>query len=192
MATFGPETVTLKNGRNVTFRHCTAQDGKAFPSFQKQIARETRFTTQLESRAPDPVRAGEAYVKSEKDPFELRVGVFDAGGSNDRMIGQIGFHPENPTHPWIKHTAKFGMMVLQEFWGNGIGRRLLEIMHEHAHAIGISRIEATVRTRNERGLKLYRSMGYEIEGTRRAAALIEGEYVDEYYIGRVVRPDTLS
>jgi putative acetyltransferase len=45
-----------------------------------------------------------------------------------------------------------------------------------------------VRTGNERALKLYRGMGYQVEGTRRAAAFIGGEFVDEYFIARLIPP----
>jgi RimJ/RimL family protein N-acetyltransferase len=32
---------------------------------------------------------------------------------------------------------------------------------------------------NERAISLYRKCGFQIEGTRRAAILLEGSYVDE-------------
>src|SRR5690606_8095554 len=82
--------------------------------------------------------------------------------------------------------GRFGMMILKEYWGEGIGRRLLEIMEAHAKNCGITRIEAMVRTQNDRGVKLYRRMGYQIEGTRRQAALIEGTFQDEYFISKLL------
>jgi RimJ/RimL family protein N-acetyltransferase len=58
-------------------------------------------------------------------------------------------------------------------------------MHEHADANGVLRIEALVRTENERGLRLYTGMGYQLEGTRRGAALIDGVLKDEHWIARL-------
>ena len=49
---------------------------------------------------------------------------------------------------------------------------------------GATRLEALVRVQNERGVAFYKKMGFEIEGTRRNAALINGEYQDEYFIAK--------
>jgi len=78
------------------------------------------------------------------------------------------------------------MMILQEFWGEGIGKRLLTIMEIHALSIGVSRIEAMVREKNERGIKLYTGMGYQIEGTRRQAVIIAGEAQNEFFIAKIL------
>ena len=66
---------------------------------------------------------------------------------------------------------------------------MLAIMEAHARSIGISRIEALVRTKNERGVNLYTRMGYDIEGTRKNAALIDGELHDEYFIAKLLKQD---
>jgi ribosomal protein S18 acetylase RimI-like enzyme len=188
MATFEPESFSLRNGDVAVIRHLTASNGASFPEFQRVIARESQFTLQMEGRVPDPVKAANAYARSEADPLEFRVGAFAKG----RMIGQIAFHPENASHPWLRHIGHFGMMILGEASGQGLGRRLLEIVHAHADQNGISRIEVTVRTDNVRALSLYRHMGYQIEGTRRAAAAIDGKWVNEYFIARLTLPPLSS
>ena len=78
------------------------------------------------------------------------------------------------------------MMVLRDYWGQGIGGRLLEIMEDFARSVEFTRIEATVRTENERGLNLYLKNGYAIEGTRLHSAVINGKYKDEYYISKLL------
>lgn len=52
--------------------------------------------------------------------------------------------------------------------------------------LGVQRIEAKVRTQNPRGVALYKKAGYQIEGTRRKAALIDGEFRDEYFIAKLL------
>jgi RimJ/RimL family protein N-acetyltransferase len=181
MAHHGPQNFALPNGQPLVLRHLDAGDGAAFPAFHASIARETTHTLQVAQLPPDPARAAQAYVAAAADPLALHVGAFDGA----RMVGQLGFRVERPDHPWVRHVGLFGMMVLREFWGMGVGRRLLEIMHEHADANGVLRIEALVRTENERGLRLYTGMGYQLEGTRRGAALIEGVLKDEHWIARL-------
>ena len=104
------------------------------------------------------------------------------------MVGLLGFHTIDAEHPWIKHIGHFGMMVLKDFWGQGVGRRMLEIMEGVAKSAGILRIEALVRIQNTRGVRFYQNAGYQIEGTRRHGALIDGRFQDEYYIAKLLTP----
>lgn len=38
----------------------------------------------------------------------------------------------------------------------------------------------------EPGIALYKKQGFEIEGTRKHAYIINGQYVDEYYMGKIL------
>ena len=60
----------------------------------------------------------------------------------------------------------------------GIGTRLLEATIAKAWAKGLTRIELTVRTDNATARALYERMGFRIEGVKRRAFLIDGEYYD--------------
>jgi [ribosomal protein S5]-alanine N-acetyltransferase len=84
------------------------------------------------------------------------------------------------------------MMILEKYWGQGIGKRLLQIMDEQAKDCGYTRLEAMVRTENERGIRLYVNSGYELEGTRYNAALINGQYQNEYYLGKLLAEKSQS
>ena len=48
------------------------------------------------------------------------------------------------------------------------------------------RIEAEVRAANVNGVQLYQRYGFKIEGLREKAAFIDGNYVDEYYIAKII------
>ncbi len=39
---------------------------------------------------------------------------------------------------------------------------------------------------NTAGIALYKKQGFEIEGTRRHAYIINGQYVDEYYMAKIL------
>lgn len=183
MATYGPERFTTKSDKEVLFRHCEPSDVGAFLEFQPKIAAETTNTLQVVGKVPDQEKIREAWASDSKSSVPLRLGCF----LDSKMIGQLSFFPERqPPHPWTAHIGRFGMFVLQEFWGDGIGSKLLEIMENHARTVGITRIEAMVRVKNERGVKLYSRMGYEIEGTRKDAARINGEQHDEFFIAKLL------
>ena len=181
MAKYGPEEFKLKNGQTVTIRHCTPDDVVSFPEFQQQVARETTNTLQVEGKTPVPEKVKENWLMCENDPKHLRLGVFD----KNKMIGQLGLRPIHADHPWVNHVGGFGMMILEKYWGQGIGKKLLQIMDSQARDCGYTRIEAMVRTENERGIRLYVNSGYELEGTKYNAAFINGRYQNEYYLGKL-------
>jgi ribosomal-protein-alanine N-acetyltransferase len=112
----------------------------------------------------------------------LALGAFDGGGAGDRLVGMIRIRKEWPNHPMRAHAATFGMMLLKEVWGQGLGQRLLQAQDEHARAVGITRLEAGVRAENERAVALYKRAGFKIEGTLEKYARVDGTYVHEYAI----------
>lgn len=181
MAVFEPLEFLCRDGRRLVLRHCAASDAPLFPPFQQAIARETSFTNQRVGVCPAVGEIEERWGEAQADPLVLYLGAFEA----DRLVGQVGFRPVMPRHPWYLRHGHFGMMVLKEYWGQGLGARLLAEMEGHARRNGIRRVEATVRTTNERGVALYRKAGYQIEGTRQQAVLIDGVFHDEFYIAKL-------
>src|SRR5947208_576813 len=152
MATYGPEDFTLKNDSKITFRHCIPEEAHLFPAFQKQVARETSFTLQTDANTPTIENSQEAWKQSLQDPLSLRLNALSEG----KIIAQFSFRPASTNHPWTAHIGNFGMMVLKSYWGQGVARRMLEIIDSHAIGNGFTRIEAMVRVKNERGVRLYK------------------------------------
>jgi RimJ/RimL family protein N-acetyltransferase len=85
-----------------------------------------------------------------------------------------------------KHSAYLVIGILKEFTGQGIGTRLFEELQKWAVKQKIHRIELTVMKHNERAIALYKKMGFEIEGTKSRSLLVNGEYVDEYYMSKLL------
>jgi len=178
MAKYGPVSVGKLPSSKLVLRHCTSDDAALFHAFQSKVSAETTHTLQIASLAPSIEKVKTNWDETARDVVGLRLGVFD----ENKLVGQLGLHPLHAGHPWVSHIGQFGMMVLKEYWGQGIGRSLIEAMHEHAKQVGLRRIEAFVRTNNPRGVHLYLRNGYKIEGVRRRAALIDGSFRDEFYI----------
>ena len=183
MAQINSQILKLPDGQSLVLRHCLPSDADAWLELQKLVASESTHTLQVPGRMSERAKIAEAFANSVQDNRSLRLGAFLEG----RMIASLGFNTgSEPLHPWTKHVASFGCFVAQEFWGKGVCRRMLEIMETHARSVGISRIEARVRAQNSRGVKLYTRMGYEIEGTCRSAAVINGVAQDEHVIAKIL------
>jgi len=182
MASIPAEIYTLEDGRSLTLRTITGQDAPEVNPFFQKIAAESTHTMQYVGREyPQLDKVAERFESAIPDEITLNLGAFDGG----RLVGYLNFRPYHAGHPWVRHLAQFGMMILKDYWGHGIGRELLRIQDEHARNAGVTRIEANVRVKNERGVRLYTKAGFRIEGTRKGEALIDGEIQDSYFIAKI-------
>ncbi len=187
MASIEPFQITVLSGKKIDFRSLHAGDEETFLKFLARIPHESFHTNQyigIKKLSPDEVKVRIEKIKA--DPVTLDIGAFDG----PRLIGFLNFRKDYPDHPWQQHLGRFGMMVLKDYWGLGIGKRLLETFEPHAVTCGIKKIEAEVRVANERGVSLYKNAGYQIEGRRTKAVKIEGEWGDEYYIAKFLDKKT--
>lgn len=87
-----------------------------------------------------------------------------------------------------RHSLYIVMGVLQDFWGKGVGGSLLGAMELRAVERGIHRLELTVSVLNQRAIALYEGAGFAREGVKRHSLRIDGRYVDEIYMAKLVAP----
>jgi len=82
-----------------------------------------------------------------------------------------------------KHVGLLGMGVVADYRGQGIGKELLAQTVEHAKVSGLKKVELEVFTNNLPAIALYRNTGFELEGTKRLARYINGQYEDVHIMG---------
>lgn len=85
-----------------------------------------------------------------------------------------------------KHSVYIVTGILRDYRRNGIGSKLFELLINWAIKNEVQRIELTVMTHNEVALKLYKKMGFKIEGLKERSMIIDGEYTDEYYMAKLI------
>ena len=104
-------------------------------------------------------------------------------------VGQAGLH--HWPNPRRSHAMWLGMAVRDDHAGRGIGSALMgELLAIADGWLSVFRIELTVYVDNARALALYRKHGFELEGTHKAYALRDGQYVDAHFMARI-RPKPL-
>ncbi|MFN2363711.1 MAG: GNAT family N-acetyltransferase, partial [Halarsenatibacteraceae bacterium] len=108
-----------------------------------------------------------------------------------RIAGNLGFTGSELNR--YSHQGEFGMSVLKDYWGNGIGSLLIETLINWAEENGITRISLRVDEDNTRGQKLYEKFGFQQEGTlRNKKRLADGTYRNEYLMAKLIASETLS
>ena len=103
---------------------------------------------------------------------------------DEKVVGQLGLqffigHRR-------KHVAAAGMAVCSSAIGQGVGKALLNAALDTCdNWLNISRIELQVFVDNAAAIALYKSCGFEIEGTNKNFAYKAGNYVDAYSMARL-------
>ncbi|SDQ56706.1 GNAT family N-acetyltransferase [Virgibacillus salinus] len=134
--------------------------------------------------------AGERNIKSEN---QLKVinGIKNAENStilvaekDNELVGYLIVIGGNAQRN--KHSAYIVIGILKGYRGKGIGKQLINKLEQWAVNQNVSRLELTVVTKNEGALSLYKKLGFEIEGTKRNSLLLNDEFVDEYYMSKLL------
>ncbi|MEA2887128.1 MAG: hypothetical protein QOD11_1488 [Bradyrhizobium sp.] len=132
------------------------------------VARERRYLAFLE--AP-PIGEMRTFVLDNIKRGQLQ---FVAVSGNSEVVGWCDVTPLS--RPTQAHRGVFGVGLLPQFRGQGIGTKLIQTGLAAARAFGLHRVELTVREHNTGAIELYKKEGFEIEGVQRDAVLIDGAY----------------
>jgi ribosomal protein S18 acetylase RimI-like enzyme len=96
--------------------------------------------------------------------------------------------------PWAELAASRhvlevkGLAVDPGHQGEGVGGALLDAALALARERGARRLVLRVLSTNDVARRLYASRGFEVEGARREAFLLEGAYVDDLMMGVALGP----
>jgi len=137
--------------------------------------------------------AGEREVENERQKKMIErmkdsnnSTIFVAENESNELVGYLfaigGDAKRN------KHSAYVVVGISEDYRGQGVGSELFKELEQWATHHSIHRLELTVVTRNEAGLSLYQKMGFEVEGTKRQSLFINDEFVDEYYMSKLIKP----
>jgi RimJ/RimL family protein N-acetyltransferase len=85
-----------------------------------------------------------------------------------------------------KHCMYLAVAILQEYTGKGYGTKLMNTLEKQAIESGINRLELEVSKENKVAISLYQKIGFEVEGVKRSAFLVNGNYEDELIMGKII------
>ena len=85
-----------------------------------------------------------------------------------------------------RHRAHVVIGIRQAYIGQGIGVKLFQALEKWACEEKIHRLELTVMTHNTAAVRLYKKTGFIIEGTKKHALKVKGQYVDEYVMSKLI------
>ncbi|MFC5774809.1 GNAT family N-acetyltransferase [Ectobacillus antri] len=102
-----------------------------------------------------------------------------------KLLGYITATGETANR--TKHTASISVGVLQTSAGMGLGTRLFEKLEKWAKQAGIIRLELSVLSSNTPAIRLYRKMGFRIEGAKKGACMMDGILYDDFFMSKLLK-----
>ncbi|MDN7240730.1 GNAT family N-acetyltransferase [Planococcus sp. N028] len=119
----------------------------------------------------------------DKINIEVRSALFVAC-ENGKISGYMIVQQDKPER--ISHRAYLVVGVHSESRGKGIGKALFSHVEEWARKVGFHRLDLTVIAENKAAVGLYQKMGFQIEGIKQDSLLINGQFIDEYYMAKLI------
>ena len=178
------KNITLKDGRAIVLRSATPADAENMLKHLKISHSESYRNLNQSANYWDNVSVSDEEKilgNFESSPAQLMLIALH----NDRIVGGLGFWGYGAE--FVKYTAGVGMSIQKEFCGTGLGTAMMNMMLDEAKQAKFHRVELTVRTYNEAGIKLYENVGFERVGLLKDAAFIDGEYVSEYSYQKILK-----
>ena len=150
------QKVMLKNGKEALIRNCTGADGSAVLDVFTLAHEQTDYLLSYpdEKSFDAEQEAGDLEEKmNSPDEIELAA-IIDGKIAGIAGIGAVGRKYK------VRHRAEFGVSVLKEYWGLGIGRALMDACIKCAKEAGYAQLELTVVGENTRAIALYQKEGF--------------------------------
>jgi RimJ/RimL family protein N-acetyltransferase len=168
------KTFKTKNGTEVVVRTIEFGDLDGLLRYANALIEED--TTVLLSGKPLTREEEEKYVKTEIEKMEKDGEITLVGIIDGKIIAECNLRIGERRK---SHTAGIGISVSKEFRGQGIGRKLFEILIREAKKIGLKLLTLTYFESNQTALRLYESLGFKRAGMIPKALFYKGKYENE-------------
>ncbi len=170
------EKLTLKDGRTVTVRSPEEKDAQALLDYLNKTSEETHFLIRYPEEINFTLESEYQIINSTRESEDSAwFTVFEG----DRVVANCTFAPSGYQMK-LRHRCNIAIAIELDYCSCGLGSVLFERAIDTARKMGYEQIELGVYEDNDRGLALYKKMGFKEYGRiPRAFKLKDGTYIDE-------------
>jgi RimJ/RimL family protein N-acetyltransferase len=165
----------------IKVRQIKAEDAEKYMKLYSKLDEETNF------RLYEP---GERNISLNEQAAEIESMIND--GNSAIIVAEDGEEPVGYLSAFsrsqnrVRHIVTIGIAILQSHVGMGIGTMLFKEMEVWAKEHNKHRLELTVMENNPSAYALYRKMGFEVEGTKKDSLFIDGKYINDIYMSKLI------
>mgnify|MGYP006396192511 FL=1 len=168
----------------LVIREAELEDARPFITLQEAIFSETDFMLYGESDFQMTVQ----HIRKQMTVWKSSPNsVLFLAIMNGQFAGFILL--QGHSAPRARHRSSLVIGVKKQFSRKGVASSLINRAFLWAKQNGVTKLELTVVKENMVAYRLYQKAGFENEGLRKNSLLIKGQYVDEYYMGRVIESE---
>ncbi len=150
------EKITLKNGKEALIRNAVKEDGEVVLDIFNFTHEETDYLLSYPDENGFGLTQEEEYLdaKAQSENEVELLAIVDG-----KVVGMAGISAIGDKYK-VKHRASFGISIVRDFWGLGIGKALSNACIKCAREAGYEQLELEVVGENEKAIALYKSLGY--------------------------------
>ncbi len=164
-----PFTVALNDGRRCLLRAMVEDDAKELCVVFPKTHAESDFLNWMPGEFDWSVEKEREFLR-ERLGSERAIGL--VAQVDGWIIGLGGVWQTDFKR--FAHHAELGLTVIREFWGQGIGRKIMEVLVDWGRGQGLRKIYLKVFHDNHRAIKLYESFSF-IEEARLPGDVLRGD-----------------
>ena len=161
------------------YRKLVKTDAERFWEMMNQLDHETKYMLYEPGERIKNIARIESLIENSVEGEDFLL----VAEENDKIVGYISAQRGGLKR--IAHSAYIVVGILQNYRGNGIGTEFFKQLDNWAEEKKITRLELTVICENEVAKNLYEKSGFEIEGIKRQSVLVDGIYLDEFYMAKI-------
>ena len=161
---------------NLIIREAEPKDAEENIIMVKQVIKETGFFPHTAEEFNITVDNEIVYMKS--------TALFLLAEIDGKIVGSATLDRSDLKK--LEHNVTFGITILKEYCGLGIGSILMEKVIEWTKSEGIEKIELEVFENNISAIKLYKKFGFLEEGRRKRMIKTDEGYLDMIIMGRFI------
>lgn len=166
---------------NTQIRLIRTDDAQAYSDLLTQLDTESDF---LLFEPGERTTTPEQWRAMLAEMLENGTSAIFVAESESELVGFVRVRGDNLRR--LRHSALIVIAIKQAFTGQGVGTALLSEAERWARERGVHRLYLTVMTHNERAIGLYQKMGFVFEGFHRHTLVVDGHFVDEYTMAKLL------
>jgi RimJ/RimL family protein N-acetyltransferase len=175
----GMNELKLPNGERVEIRPARWTDASELIEYLERISDESDNLTFGPGEFGITVEQEEDFLDNIS---KQNNAIYIVAHNEEKIVGSLSF--TGGSRPRIAHTGEFGVSVLKEYWGNGIGTELIKYLLEWCKKSGVVRkVNLRVRTDNFNAIHVYKKLGFIEEGVITREFLINSNFYDTLSMG---------
>ncbi|AFM00521.1 acetyltransferase, ribosomal protein N-acetylase [Desulfitobacterium dehalogenans ATCC 51507] len=168
------KSIQLKNGQLILIREAVKEDAQELVNYLHKIGGESDFLTFGSGELSISANDEESIIEESRNAKNkiMLLALVD-----NKVIGCLSF--VNGARARTQHTGEFGLSVLKDYWGQGIGSAMLkELIRWAKDSNTIKKLNLRVRSDHAKAIELYKRFGFVQEGMITRELMISEKFYD--------------